>query len=159
MSPRRDHIRLKTKLCSALCQLVRFDEAIGEYVKIIPYELSKRLTEDEILSRFDFHHFPIPKAHGGPDAHWNLQPEEKDVHKEITAKIDVPRIAKGKRVAAAAASHAARMASKVGDHKRATAILAAAHRQPRAKRKIPVPANPWPAKGTRPFAQRQRSAR
>lgn len=109
---KRDYIRMKTKLVSAICQLVRFDEDKGEFVRVIHYELSKVLTEDEILSRFDWHHFPIPKAHGGPDAHWNLQPMQKDAHREVTAKEDIPRIAKGKRVDRAATQHRERMASK-----------------------------------------------
>jgi hypothetical protein len=95
---KRAHIGLKTKLCAALCQLVRYDEANAEFVKVIPHNEAKRLTEDEVLSRFDFHHDPIPKAHDGPDVHWNLTPLPKAVHAIITATIDIPRIAKGKRI-------------------------------------------------------------
>lgn len=95
----RKHIGLKTKLASALCQIVRYDEENAEFVKVIPHEEAKKLTEDEILSRFDFHHYPIPKAHDGPDVHWNLEPIPKAIHREITAKIDIPAIAKSKRIA------------------------------------------------------------
>jgi len=141
MSARRAHVSLKTKLCSALCQLVRYDEANAEYVKIIPYELSKRLTEDEILRRFDFHHFPIPKAHGGKDVHWNLQPEEKAAHKEITAKIDVPRIAKGKRIERRQAEHDAIKVAKLTG----AGVV--------RRRKHSIPSRPFP-QGKRPMQSR-----
>ena len=94
----RAHINLKTKLASALCQMVRYDEEQAAFVRIIPHEQAKTLTEDQILARFEFHHDPIPKAHDGPDVHWNLTPLPKAKHREITAKIDIPRIAKGKRL-------------------------------------------------------------
>lgn len=94
----RAHISLKTKLASALCQMLRYCDERAEFVRIIPHAEAKRLTADEILARFDWHHDPIPKAHDGPDVHWNLTPLPKQQHREITAKIDIPRIAKGKRI-------------------------------------------------------------
>lgn len=97
---KRKPISLKTKLCSALCQLVRYDEHQAEFVRIIPHDLAKRLSEEEILAIFDWHHFPIPVAHGGPNAHWNLEPMERAPHKKRTAEIDIPRIAKSKRITA-----------------------------------------------------------
>lgn len=100
MTVKRSHITLKTKLASALCQMLRYDDDQAEFVPIIPYAEAKRLSEDEILARFDWHHYPIPKAHDGPDVHWNLMPMSKDDHKERTAKIDIPMIAKGKRIQA-----------------------------------------------------------
>lgn len=98
---KRAHIGLKTKLCSALCQLVRYDEANAEFVKIIPHDRAKTMTEDEILSVYEWQHYPVPKAHGGEDVHWNLEPMVKAAHHEVTAKIDIPRIAKSKRIARA----------------------------------------------------------
>lgn len=94
----RAHINLKTKLAAALCQLVRYDEEQACFVRIIPHEEAKKLSEEEILARFDFHHDPIPKAHDGPDVHWNLTPLPKAEHKHITDTIDIPRIAKSKRI-------------------------------------------------------------
>ena len=96
----RQHITLKTKLASALCQLVRYDDEEADWVRIISHEEAKRLSEDEILARFDFHHDPIPKAYDGPDVHWNLTPLPKDEHRRITSEIDIPRIAKSKRIRA-----------------------------------------------------------
>jgi hypothetical protein len=94
---KRAHVSLRTKLASALCQMMRY-AGDGEWVRIIPHEEAKKLTADQILTRFDFHHYPIPKAHDGPDTHWNLEPVERAEHREITAKVDVPRIAKVKRI-------------------------------------------------------------
>lgn len=93
----RKPIKLKTKLASALCHMLRPDEH-GHLVRVISHDEAKRLTEDEIIARFDWHHHPIPKAHGGPDVHWNLDPLPGDDHDEITAKVTVPTIAKGKRI-------------------------------------------------------------
>jgi hypothetical protein len=99
---KRPHVNLKTKLASALCQMLQ-DDGAGKLVRVISYEESKRLNEDEILARFDWHHYPIPKAHDGPDVHWNLEPIARAKHREITAKVDIPAIAKSKRIRARAA--------------------------------------------------------
>lgn len=94
----RAKIKLKTKLAATLCQLVRYDDTIAEFVKVIPYDEAKRLTEDQVLSRFEFHHDPIPKAHGGKDVHYNLVPLPAAEHDKITAEITIPAIAKSKRI-------------------------------------------------------------
>lgn len=101
----REYIRLKTKLASALCQMLRYDEQEAEWVRIISHEEAKTISEDEVLARFDWHHSPIPKAHDGPDVHWNLTPVQKAEHRTITSKIDIPRIAKGKRIRRANDEH------------------------------------------------------
>lgn len=108
---KRAHISLKTKLAAALLQMKRY-VGDGEWVNIIPHEEAKTLTADQIISRFHFNHHPIPHAHGGPDEPWNLDPEPVERHREITAKIDIPRIAKAKRVARAHAEHQSAVASK-----------------------------------------------
>lgn len=138
---KRAHITLKTKLASSLCQMLRYDDDRAEYVPIIPHNEAKTLTEDEIISRFDWHHYPIAKAHGGVDAHHNLTPIPRADHKRITAKIDIPRIAKGKRITAGLTMHAARMEAKT------TGELVPA---PRRARKIP--SRPFP-KQHRPLRQ------
>lgn len=136
----RAKIPLKTKLCSALCQLVRYDEAEAEFVRIIPHDKAKAMSEDEILAVFDWHHSPIPKAEDGPDVHWNLEPMEKAPHKQITTKVDVPRIAKNKRVRRKADEHQIRMAAK----------LTGASVRERPKHRIP--SRPF-QKGHRPLRQ------
>ena len=94
---KRSRVSLRTKLASALCQMVKPDDA-GGFVRIIPHEQAKRMTEDEILAAFDWDHDPIPKAHGGEDAHHNLTPRLRPEHREKTAKRDIPMIAKVKRL-------------------------------------------------------------
>lgn len=93
---KRKAISLKNKLASALLQMLR--EENGKLVRIIPHDEAVCLTADEIISRFDFHHYPIPHAHGGPDEPWNLDPVLREEHRKITAKRDIPMIAKTKRI-------------------------------------------------------------
>lgn len=109
---KRSYISLRTKLASALCQLVRYDDENACFVKIIPHDEAKKLSEDDILSRFEFQHYPIPKAHDGPDVHWNIEPMVKAKHREITAKIDIPRIAKSKRLVRSSNGHKQRLGAK-----------------------------------------------
>lgn len=108
---KRAHIGLKTKLAAALCHTLRPDEH-GHLVRVISHDEAKILSEDQIIARFEFHHHPIPKAHDGPDVHWNLPPLPKAEHREITAKIDIPMIAKGKRIQRKNGEHLQRMAAK-----------------------------------------------
>lgn len=93
----RAHISLKVKLAAALLQMVRATSD-GRFVKIIPFEQAKRMTADEIIALFHFDHYPIPHAQGGPDEPWNLDPILVEGHREKTAKIDIPQIAKTKRI-------------------------------------------------------------
>ena len=95
MKKRRAHIPIKTKLAAALLQL--HYGPIG-YEPHMPYEVSKRMSADQIIALFEWDHWPIPKAEGGPDEPWNLMPRPIDIHREKTAKIDIPAIAKGKRI-------------------------------------------------------------
>lgn len=94
----RKAIPLKTKLASALLGLGH-----------IPYDHAKLMTDDQIISLYHFDH-GIPYADGGPNEPWNLTPRLIPQHREKTAKIDVPRIAKGKRIRAKQARHQAIMA-------------------------------------------------
>ncbi len=113
MTRHRAHISLKTKLAAALCKMVRFDDA-GRPVRVISYEESKRMSEDDILARFSWDHDPVPHAEGGPDEPWNLVPRPKEEHAEKTAKVDVPTIAKGKRLRASVAAFEEAMEAKAG---------------------------------------------
>lgn len=96
----RRHISLKTKLAAALLQMKRCERTLigDKWVPIISHEEAKTLTDDQIIARFHFDHYPIPHAQGGPDEPWNLTPSPVLDHKEKTAKIDVPMIAKTKRL-------------------------------------------------------------
>jgi hypothetical protein len=97
----RKHVSLKTKLAAALLQMTRHTlHASGGcgVTPIIPFSEAQRMTEDQIIALFHFDHYPIPHAQGGPDAPWNLVPTLRPEHAEKTAKIDIPQIAKTKRL-------------------------------------------------------------
>jgi hypothetical protein len=93
----RKPISLKTKLASALLTMLRPDET-GKLVPIIPHEHAKQMSDEQIISLFQFDHYPIPHAHGGPDESWNLEPRLIAEHRIKTATKDVPIIAKTKRI-------------------------------------------------------------
>jgi hypothetical protein len=109
---KRSHIPYATKLASALLTIVRPDET-GKMVPVISYEESKKMTAEQVIARFRFDHYPIPHAQGGPDHHSNLVPRPVAEHDEKTAKIDVPQIAKTKRIAKDVDAHRARMLAKL----------------------------------------------
>jgi len=95
----RKPLSMKVKLASALLQMLRADDT-GKLVRIISHEEAKTLSANEIISRFDFHHYPIPHAHDGPDEPWNLEPMLRGDHRKVTAERDIPMIAKTKRIQA-----------------------------------------------------------
>lgn len=43
-------------------------------------------------------HYPVPFAFGGPSTLENCRVLRKQCHREITAKVDIPRIAKAQRI-------------------------------------------------------------
>lgn len=89
---------LKVKLASTLLEMKRWDDEESTYVPVIDYEESKSMTADQIIARFHFDH-TVAHAHDGPAEPWNLKPTPVEEHRKKTAKIDIPRIAKGKRIA------------------------------------------------------------
>lgn len=97
MSRPRAHVSFKTKLVAALCQMRH--EVDGRLELILTHDQAKALSEDQILSLFQWQHGVIPHAEDGPDTHWNLEPMLIAPHRKMTATIDVPGIAKRKRVA------------------------------------------------------------
>lgn len=94
---KRAHISLRVKLAAALLTMMRPDDS-GNLVRIIPHEEAKRLTADQILARYHFDHWPIRHADGGPSEPWNLEPRPIAEHRKKTDEIDVPQIAKQKRI-------------------------------------------------------------
>ena len=86
---KRGHISLKTKLVAALSAL------------FLTHDEARALSEDQVLSLVVWDHYPIPHAEGGEDTHYNLTPLLIASHREKTAKIDVPGIAKRKRISKA----------------------------------------------------------
>ena len=103
MSRARGHISFKTKLVAALCQMRH--EVDGKLELILSHDDAKALSEDQVLSLFHWDHTVIPHAEDGPDVHWNLAPELIVPHRKKTATVDVPGIAKRKRVATGHAEH------------------------------------------------------
>lgn len=83
---KRGYISLKAKLAAALRELAK-----------IPHAHAEQMTEDMVLSLFDWHHI-VYHADSANDEHYNLEPMLIRAHRERTAKIDVPQIAKTKRI-------------------------------------------------------------
>lgn len=109
MIRKRGHVSYKTKLVAALCQM-RY-EVDGKLELILTHEDAKALSEDQILSIFHWDHDPIPHAEEGEDTHYNLVPKLIPGHKKKTATVDVPGIAKRKRVATGHIEHTRTLAT------------------------------------------------
>lgn len=102
---RRAHIPVKVELAAALL-------ALGD----VPYEHAKLMTAEQIRSLYDFHH-NIRHAEDGTIHFSNLEPMLRPAHRERTAKIDIPAIAKGKRIRRREGEYRSRVLAKVmGDH-------------------------------------------
>lgn len=87
---------LRIKCAAALLALT--DER-GD--RLIPHEHAKAMSADQIISLFQFDHYPIRAEAGGPTEPWNLDPRLIPEHRIKTAKKDAPEIAKIRRVTAA----------------------------------------------------------
>lgn len=85
---KRGHIGLKTKLAAAISAM------------FLTHDEAKALSEDQVLSLVVWDHDPIPHAHDGEDAHYNLTPRLIADHRKKTAKTDIPMIAKVRRISA-----------------------------------------------------------
>lgn len=90
----RRHLNFKVKLASALLQL---RDAHG--APLIDWEHAKAMTTDQIVSLFQFDHYPIRHEAGGPTEAWNLVPRLIRAHRDKTKK-DVGEIAKIRRISA-----------------------------------------------------------
>lgn len=86
MSRPRKEPGLKQKLAAALREIAG-----------ISMDHARLMHADQIISLFHFHHIEY-HAQDGADEHWNLDPLLIAPHKERTAKIDIPQIAKTKRL-------------------------------------------------------------
>ncbi len=108
----RAYIPLKTKLAAALRTMLVEED--GKLVPFVDYETAKQMTEDQVLSLFDFDHDPTPVAFGGTDEHHNLVPKPILAHRIKTAKFDVPRIRKAGRLSERQQEFRRRMLAKAG---------------------------------------------
>lgn len=89
----RKHVGLKTKLAAALRELAK-----------IPMDHACQMTADQVIGLFEFNHtlYWVDNKHEPwVDEHWNIEPLLIRAHRERTAKIDVPQIAKTKRISRA----------------------------------------------------------
>lgn len=146
-SPRRQP-SLKCRLAAALCALTD-----GEGKRLIPHEHAKAMSADQVLRIFVWDHYPIRHCDGGPLEHWNLEPRLIMEHREKTAKVDAPQIAKNREVRTTELIHQAKLASRSGDYTRAAELLASAPKQSRFRPKQKIPSRPFP-KVKRGFGQR-----
>lgn len=97
MKARRGRISNETKIAALICQIYyTHDEAV-------------ELTEEAVLRSVRWDHYPTPHAEGGEDVHYNLQALLIEAHDLKTRKVDVPGIAKRKRVTKAHEEFRARM--------------------------------------------------
>ncbi|KRQ99236.1 hypothetical protein [Bradyrhizobium valentinum] len=98
---------LRIKCAAALLALTDDD---GE--RLIPHEHAKLMSADQIISLFQFDHYPIRVEAGGPTEPWNLDPRLILEHRIKTAKKDMPEIAKIRHVTDAEAEFRARLLAK-----------------------------------------------
>lgn len=84
---------LSTKLAAALLHL-----RDHEGLPLIEWEHARKMSADQINCLFQWDHYPIRHEAGGPAEPWNLVPRFIPVHRIKTAKIDMPEVAKIKRI-------------------------------------------------------------
>lgn len=131
----RDHLSLTTLLAAAIRDLLG-----------VPYEHAKLMTAEQMISLVHRDHYPIRRDDGlklgmsveEVDHHSNITLRTIMAHREKTAAVDIPQIAKTKRTHIALAKHAAVMAAKTGQTDQLAAALAeiADPKRARPKRKI-----------------------
>lgn len=124
MKRKKERIPPIEKLASALLQCMRPD-GNGGWERAISHDEAKMLTAHQIVSLFDFDHYPIEEQDGGPAVAWNLTPRLKPEHRKKTG-ADAKRRAKGKRLQKAQAAHIEAMAAKVSERpeaQRRTAVI------------------------------------
>lgn len=99
MKRSRAHVPLAVKLAAALLTMERYRLALagrtGEANDL--YHDAKQMTAAQLISLFQFDHFPVRHADGGPAEPWNLAPVMIQAHRAKTAKVDRPGMAKERR--------------------------------------------------------------
>jgi hypothetical protein len=103
--PRRNpNLHEKTAAC-----LLMLKRGNGEW--LIPEPLRSKGSARDIVQAVEWHHENY-YAEGGDTSPQMLTPLAPEDHRERTSKIDIPRIAKNKRIAKKCSEHADRMAMK-----------------------------------------------
>lgn len=126
--------------------LITIAASLGAEKLGIPHEHQLLLHPEHVLSLLHADHFPIPKAEGGSDHFSNILMLPIRHHQEKTRTIDVPGIAKRKRLRREVDQHRAVMLAK---------LLGTEAPRERVKRKIAARVNPWPPKGARKMRGRR----
>jgi hypothetical protein len=108
----RARISLTKKLAAALLT-IRVEEN-GKLIPFIDHETAKKLTAAQIISLFEFDHWPIAVWLDGPDEPWNLVPRPIMEHRVKTASYDTPNSAKADRVTETQKEFQRKMLAKVG---------------------------------------------
>jgi hypothetical protein len=98
---KRKHIGFKTKLAAAICAILK-----------IPHEHQLLLTEEQVLSLVAWDHWPRRHADGGTSEFYNLMPRSIMAHREKTKTVDMPALAKSRRIRQLQADHVAVMDAK-----------------------------------------------
>ncbi|MBP6228495.1 MAG: hypothetical protein KA472_11235 [Pseudomonadales bacterium] len=144
---RKKKIPLTTKCAAALLMVMVRDEH-GNLVRAITHHEAQQLTDWQIISLFDFDHYPQEEQDGGPTIAWNLTPRLKPEHRKKTG-ADAKRRAKGRRLRAAQARHAVAMAI---DRRAVPDAEEAPKANPRKRRLVAaVKQNDWRRKFKRKF--------
>lgn len=138
----RKHVSLKTKLAAVLRDMAV--ERNGRLERALTYEEAKAMTDDQVLSLFQWDH-GIHHAIGGTDEHWNLTARFIDDHRRKTAKIDIPRLAKTDRITDKEAEFQRRLSAKTED-------LSGQETGQKERHKFRWGKRPWPSK---PFPKKQ----
>lgn len=100
MSAKRKQPNLSTKLAAALLTLERLRLICADRKAEADefYEHAKHMTAAQIISLFQFDHFPIRHADGGPAEPWNLDPKLIKPHRVKTNTVDRPQLSKQRRI-------------------------------------------------------------
>ena len=104
---KRQAPNISQKCASALLQL-KTDK--GEY--LIPWEHAQMMTVTQILSLFQWDHYPIRVEAGGSNHPSNLVPRLIAEHRAKTSNTDIPEVAKIKRITAAEKEFQSRLFAK-----------------------------------------------
>jgi len=78
-------------------------QSFPKMIKIAVWERSGGICEcgcGQKILRAEYDHYPVPAAFGGPSTLDNCRVLDVRCHRRITATVDVPRIAKTKRIIA-----------------------------------------------------------
>lgn len=108
MKPRRRRPNLTEKLAAALLRLTEGGRPL------IPEPIRSEGSAADITRSVQFDHDPIPYANGGTTAPQNLTPRSIAGHQAKTAKVDIPRMSKGRRLSEKQQAFCRKLLAKAG---------------------------------------------